>query len=405
MKLTDTQIKKAKSGDKPYKLFDGGGLFLNVMPTGSKIWRIAFRDDGKQKTYTVGKYPDISLAQARERLGEARKHLAAEVNPVEKRREEKQARATASENSFETIAREWWSQWKAVRSPRHAHYVLVRLETDVFPQFGSRPVDSIKTPDLVSLVKEIEKRGALDIAKRALQTVGQVFRYAAAHGKIENNPSSNIRPADVLRPSGKKVNHARVSATELSALMRKVDAYQGTPITRLAMKLLALTFVRTSELIGAKWSEFDLEAARWDIPAERMKMKTPHVVPLCPQAIEVLKTLRTITGGRELLFPGERDHSKPMSNNTILKALERMGYKGKMTGHGWRGVASTVLHEHEFDHLHIEMQLAHQERSAVSAAYNHALYLDQRAAMMAWYGNYLESVGKGNVLPIRKLVA
>ena len=187
--------------------------------------------------------------------------------------------------------------------------------------------------------------------------------------------------------------------------MRKIEAYKGKPTTRLAIKLMALTFVRTGELIGARWAEFDLDAARWDIPGVRMKMKTPHIVPLSPQAVDVLRTLQTITGGRELLFPGERDHSKPMSNNTILKALEIMGYKYQMTGHGFRGIASTVLHEHGFEHAHIEAQLAHAERNSVSAAYNHAQYLPQRAAMMAWWGNYLESVAKGNVVPLRSLAA
>jgi integrase len=184
-----------------------------------------------------------------------------------------------------------------------------------------------------------------------------------------------------------------------------MEAYQGTPTTRLAIKLMSLTFVRTGELIGARWVEFNLDAARWDIPAERMKMKTPHIVPLCPQAIDVLRTLHTVTGGRELLFPGERDHAKPMSNNTILGALDRMGYKGKMTGHGFRGVASTVLHEQGFDHQHIELQLAHMERNAVSAAYNHALYLPQRAKMMAWWGEYLDGLTRSNVLPLRSLAA
>jgi integrase len=200
-------------------------------------------------------------------------------------------------------------------------------------------------------------------------------------------------------------NYARVGVGELPALMRKVEAYQGKPATRMAIKLMALTFVRTGELIGAKWSEFNLDAARWDIPGERMKMKTPHIVPLSDQAVTVLRTLHTITGDRELLFPGERDHSKTISNNTILKALEIMGYKHQMTGHGFRGIASTVLHEHGFDHAHIEAQLAHAERSSVSAAYNHAVYLQQRAAMMAWWGAFIESVSKGNVLPLRKLTA
>lgn len=373
------------------------------MPTGSKIWRVAYRVDGKQKTVTVGKYPAVTLAQAREKCAEARKLLAADVDPVAQRRETKKAKAEANENNFEAVAREWWAHWKHARtSDHHVAQTLRRLQADVFPAIGTRPIAEIEAPDLVAMAKEIEKRGAGELAKRSLQMCSMVFRYAIANGKVRRNPAIDIRPSDVLK-ARKVENYARVGAGELPTLLRKIESYRGRPATRLAMKLMALTFVRTSELIEAKWSEFKLDAARWDIPAERMKMRTPHIVPLSPQAVDVLRTLETITGGRELLFPGERDHAKAMSNNTILKALEIMGYKHTMTGHGFRGIASTVLHEHEFEHAHIEAQLAHAEKSSVSAAYNHAVYLPQRAVMMAWWGTYVESAAKGNVLPLRKL--
>jgi integrase len=235
--------------------------------------------------------------------------------------------------------------------------------------------------------------------------VGQVFRYSIAHGYSKRNPSSEIRPSDILK-STRKVNYARVDARELPALLRNIEVYQGTHVTRLAIKLIALTFVRTSELIGANWTEFDLEAGRWDIPAERMKMRTPHIVPLTSQALEVLDTLRTLTGESEWLFPGDRSASKPMSNNTILKALERMGYKGRMTGHGFRGLASTILHEQGYAHDHIELQLAHAPRNAVSAAYNHALYLEPRAKMMQDWADFLERTQRGGkVLPFRGTAA
>jgi integrase len=406
MALTDTGIKKARTGERPIKLFDGDGLFLHLMPTGSKIWRLAYRVDGKQKMITFGKYPEVSLAQAREKGLEARKKLAAQVDPVEDRRAVKKARAAAAENSFETVARQWYAHWKTTKNERHAGYVLARLEADVFPAIGARPIVDIQAPELVQMVKAIEARGAKDIAKRCLQMSGQVFRYAIAHGVggATRNPATDIKPTDVLTPR-KKENYARIDARELPDLMRKIEGYQGTPTTRLAIKLMALTFVRTGELIGARWEEFDLKAKRWDIPASRMKMKTPHIVPLSTQAVEVLQVLHGVTGGRELLFPGERDHAKPMSNNTILGALDRMGYAGKMTGHGFRGLASTILHEQGFDHQHIELQLAHMERNEVSAAYNHALFLQQRVSMMQWYADYLEGVTRGNVLPLRKLVA
>ncbi len=404
--ITDTAARKAKPAEKAYKLADGAGLHLLVQPTGGKLWQLRYRLDGKEKTASLGNYPEVGIADAREKRNELRKLIANDVDPVAAKRSAKAAKREASENTFETVARQWYVHWKGPKNPRHAGYVLARLEADVFPAIGPRPIAEILAPELVAMVKSIEKRGALDIAKRCLQMSGQVFRYAIAHGVggTTRNPATDIKPTDVLTPRTKE-NYARVDVKELPLLLRMIEAYQGTPTTRLAIKLMALTFVRTGELIGARWAEFDLDSARWDIPASRMKMKTPHVVPLSAQAIDVLRTLQTITGGRALLFPGERDHAKPMSNNTILGALDRMGYKGKMTGHGFRGVASTVLHEHGFPHDHIELQLAHMERNEVSAAYNHALYLEPRAKMMAWYGNYLESVAKGNVLPLRKLAA
>lgn len=402
--LSDTKIRSAKAAAAQYRLVDERGLHLLVRPNGSKLWQFRYRFQGKEKTASLGQYPDVGLADARERREAARKVLAQGADPVQVRRDIAAATLAASKITFETVAREWWAHWSATRSDSHVQYVMRRLEQNVFPAIGARPVSAIEPPELVAMVKTVAERGALDIAKRCLQMCGQVFRYAIAHGKATRNPAVDVKPSDIL-PSRDKENYARIDARELPTLLRKIEAYQGKPTTRLAMQLMALTFVRTGELIGARWDEFDIDAARWDIPAHRMKMRTPHVVPLSAQAVDVLRTLQTITGGRELLFPGERDHAKPMSNNTILAALDRMGYKGRMTGHGFRGVASTVLHEHGFDHAHIELQLAHTERNAVSAAYNHALYLPQRADMMRWWGNYLESVARGNVLPLRKLAA
>jgi integrase len=398
MPLTDTAVKKAKSpGAAPMKLSDGKGMYLLVTEKGSKLWRWKYRVDGKEKVMPLGGYPDVSLAQAREAMAEARKLLASGVDPMAKRKADKVARHLSAENSFAVVARLWWEHWKATRSASHTDYVLRRLEADVFPAIGARPVDSIEAPELVAMVKAIAARGALDIAKRALQTTGQVFRYAIAHGKAKRNPAADIKPGDIL-PARKKVNYARLDTKELPELLRHIDGYQGAAVTRLAIKLMALTFVRTSELIGARWEEFDLKAGRWDIPAERMKMKTPHIVPLSSQAMNILKTLQLVSGHSSFLFPGERDHEKPMSNNTILGALARMGYKGRMTGHGFRGIASTLLHEMGFNHAHIELQLAHQERDAVSAAYNHATYLRERAKMMQHWADYLDNCTSGKVL-------
>ncbi len=393
MPLTDTKISKAKPTDKPQKMGDGKGLYLLINPTGSKLWRWKYRVDGKEKLMTLGSYPELSLAQARVRHEDERRLLRVGTDPMAQRKAVKQARQIAADNSFATVAALWWKSWSAARSVRHAEYVLRRLNDDVFPVIGARPVAEIEAPELVRMIKLIEKRGALDIAKRALQTTGQVFRYAIAHGLASRNPAVDIKPGDVLA-SRKRENYARLDAKELPELLRRIDAYQGAPTTRMAMKLMSMTFVRTSELIGARWQEFDLDAGRWDIPASRMKMKTPHIVPLSMQAVEVLRTLALLTGERELLFPGERDHEKCMSNNTILKALDRMGYKHRMTGHGFRGIASTVLHEMGFDHAHIEIQLAHQERNSVSASYNHATYLTPRSTMMQSWSDYLSNSTK-----------
>lgn len=393
MPLTEVQIRKAKPSDKPVKLTDGKGLYLLLTPNGSKLWRWKYRFDGKEKLMTLGAYPEMGLAQARMRHEDERRILLTGTDPMEQRKSERHARQLAADNSFSTVATLWWEGWKAARSDNHVESVMRRLQADAFPAIGMRPIAEIEAPELVRMAKNIEKRGALEIAKRSLQTCSQVFRYAIAHGLATRNPAADIKPSDVLT-SRKKENYARLDAKELPDLMRKIEGYRGTPTTRLAMKLMALTFVRTSELIGARWAEFDLVAKRWDIPAHRMKMKTPHVVPLSDQAVEVLRTLQMLTGDRELLFPGERDHSRPMSNNTILQALKRMGYQGRMTGHGFRGIASTLLHELGFEHAHIEIQLAHQERNAVSASYNHATYLTQRALMMQNWGDYLTNCTK-----------
>jgi integrase len=401
MALTDTVIRKAKTKDAAYRLSDGGGLYLSITSVGSKLWRWKYRFDGREKLMSFGSYPDVSLAQARESHSEARKLLATGVDPMAARKAEK----AAIENSFQSVAARWMEHWQKGKSPRHVDYVRRRMEVDILPCLGTRPIAEIEAPELVAMVKAIEKRGARDIAKRALETTGQVFRHAIARGDAKRNPVAEIRPSDIL-PSTRKVNYARLDARELPDLLRSIEVYPGTHVTRLALKLIALTFVRTSELIGAKWVEFDLEAARWDIRAERMKMRTPHIVPLAKQTLEVLETLRTLTGDSEWLFPGDRDSKKQMSNNTILKGLERMGYKGRMTGHGFRGLASTILHEQGYNHEHIELQLAHAPRNAVSAAYNHALYLKPRAQMMQGWADYLEQTERGGkVLPFRGSVA
>ena len=406
MPLTDTACKKAVCPpDQPrLRLADEKGLYLEATKAG-KYWRWKYRHGGKEKRLALGVYPEVSLAQAREARDDARKVRKTGTDPGQLRREAKVTNAVDQANTFEAVARLWWEHWRDGKSPRHADYAIRRLESDVFPALGAMPISTITAKHLTRMAKTVQDRGAIDLAHRVLQMAGQVMRYAVAHDLIERNPATDVKPSDTLK-SRRKENYARLGEKELPELLRKIEAYQGGPYTRLAMQLMALTFVRTTELIAARWAEFDLEAAEWRIPPERMKMKTPHIVPLSPQAVEVVKVLHTLSGGRVLLFPGERDHDKPMSNNTILKALERMGYKGRMTGHGFRGVASTILHEQGYPHHAIELQLAHQERNEVSAAYNHALYLKERRAMMCDWADHLDKLRRSaDVIPLAQRVA
>src|ERR1700723_964889 len=403
--LTDIQVKKAKAQEKPYKLSDSGNLYLWVTPSGGKIWRWAYRFEGKEKLMTFGKYPVVPLSLARSRHMDARQLLESGVDPMAQRKAEKTAEQIANENSFASVAAKWLDHWQEGKSPRHVDSTRRRLDSNILPSLGQLQTAEIEAPDVVAMVRAIEARGARDIAKRALETTGQIFRYAIAHGYTKRNPATEVRPRDILKAS-QKVNYAGIDAKELPHLLRQIEIYPGTHVTRLAIKLMALTFVRTGELIGARWEEFNSEAARWDIPAERMKMRTPHIVPLSRQSLEVLEALRGLTGGSEWLFPGDRDAKKTMSNNTILKGLERMGYKGRMTGHGSRGIASTILHEREYPHEHIELQLAHAPRNAVSVAYNHALHLKGRTKMMQEWADFLEQTQRGGkVLAFREVVA
>lgn len=403
MPLTDAACKNAKCPEgKPRERYsDSGGLYLEVTASGSKLWRWKYRYNGKEKRLAIGIYPKVSLLEARKARERGKDLLAAGSDPVQAKRDAKLATRVALSNTFEAVGRAWHEDWKGPKSPRHAEYVIRRLEADVFPAIGAKAIHDITAPQLLAMAKRIEARGALDIARRAWQTCGQVFEYALAHGLVERNPAKDVRPGAALK-ARKKEHYARVDTKELPELLRKIESYPGTPYTRIGMKLMALTFVRTGELIAAHWDEFDLQAAEWRIPAERMKMRTPHIVPLSRQAVDALRSLHELKGLSGLLFPGERDHEKPMSNGAILGALKRMGYAGRMTGHGFRGVASTMLHEMGFDHAHIELQLAHQERDAVSAAYNFATYLPQRRKMMQHWADHLDALRQGaKILPIK----
>ena len=401
MPLTDRAIRNAKPGDKPVRLFDGGGMYLEVAPTGGKWWRFKYRFEGKEKRLSLGVYPDVALADARARRDAARGLLAAGVDPSAQRRADKRDAAGRAANSFEAVAREWYGKQAHIWVATHASDVLRRLEANLFPEIGATPIAELEAPDLLAAVQKIEQRGAPDLAHRVLQVAGQVLRYGIATGRCTRDLSADLKGA--LAPHKAK-HQAAVTAEELPELLRAIDGYGdlGDKLTGYALRLLALTFVRTGELIGAQWQEFALDQAVWIIPAARRKMKTEHVVPLSRQAVAILRELQSIGGGSRYVFPG-RNPDKPISNNTMLFALYRLGYKGKMTGHGFRAVASTILNEAGFRADVIERQLAHCERNDIRGAYNRAEYLPERRKMMQQWADMLAALVKGaRVIPLQR---
>lgn len=398
MKLSASQVRQAKPREQPYKLFDGNGLFLLVKPSGRKYWRFRYRFQGREKLLALGVYPDISLKEARLQRDEARRHLARGVDPSELRKAEKRSQAGA--DSFEAVAREWFAKHEPNWAEGHASKVIRRLEKDIFPWLGRKPVGAIMAPELLQVLRRIEKRGALDTAHRAKQNCGQVFRYAIATGHAERDPSADLKGA--LPPARGGRFAAVTDPTDVGALLRAIDSYKGAFVTRSALRLAALVFVRPGELRHAEWSEFDLEAAEWRIPAKRMKLNAPHIVPLSRQAVETLRDLKPLTERGQYVFPSIRSPREPMSENTLNAALRRLGYSGQeMTAHGFRSMASTLLNEQGWNRDAIERQLAHAERDSVRAAYNYAEYLPERRRMMQAWADYLDSLRDGaTVVPI-----
>ena len=389
MKLTDVAIKSAKSKGKSYKISDGDGMFLLVHTNGSKYWRMKYYFASKEKILALGVYPDVSLADARERRAEARKTLAAGSDPGEAKKEAKRLTILNAENSFEAIAREWHEKQCHLWTPKYTVKVLRRMEADIFPKLGSRPIADIKAPELLSVIREIEKRGAMYTAHRAIELCGKVFAYAIVTGRAERNPAADLRGA--IKPAKAK-HFSYLKADELPEFLQKLETYEGHIQTKLALKMLVLTFVRTVELRGAKWSEVDFEKAEWRIPAERMKMREQHIVPLSKQVLAILRELQPISGHWQHVFPNQQKPMGHMSENTLLYALYRMGYHSRATGHGFRHTGSTILNEHGFKADVIERQLAHAERKKVRGTYNHAEYLPERREMMQWWGDYLGNI-------------
>ena len=398
MPLTATTVKNAKPRDKAYKLADGKGMYLLVSPKGAKYWRLKYRYGGKEKVLALGVYSEVSLAEAREVALKAKAQLRNDEDPGMIRKLKKREKLLSAENHFEAIALEWWGHQKGHWTSNHADRVLKSLQRDAFPYLGHRAIADIQPPDVLEMIRKVESRDALDVASRVLQRCAAVFRYAVQTGRAQVNPASEL--TGVLKT--RKVQHrAAITRAELPELLRAVSSYQGHIITRLALQLLIMTFVRPGELRGAQWNEFDLAAKVWRIPGERMKMGTEHLVPLSRQAIVLVEELQPISGHYDLLFPGERSRAKPISNNTMTYALYRLGYKSRATAHGFRTTASSILNEEGFNPDAIERQLSHLERNQVRGAYTqHAEYLKDRATMMQWWADYLDQAETGsNVVP------
>lgn len=399
MSLTDVKVRNVKAKNKAYKLSDERGLYLLVTPQGSKCWRFKYRFGGKEKVLALGMYPDISLSEAREQHSEARKQLAKEIDPGILKQVSKRSDRLSIENSFEAIAREWFAKYSPGWAKSHSIKILSRLEKNVFPWVGKNAIAEIEPPQLLSILRRIEARGAIDTAHRIHQYCGKIFRYAIAIGKCERDPSADLRGA--IPPARVKHRAAILEPNKLAELLKVIEGYEGYFITKCALQLAPLLFVRPGELRKAEWSEINLDAAEWSIPAEKMKMRQAHLVPLPLQAMRVLKELYPLTGTGKYLFPGARTKDRPMSDNTINAALRRLGYgSSELTAHGFRASARTILDEVlGFRPDVIEHQLAHAVKDPLGRAYNRTTHLQIRREMMQKWADYLDELKLGNKSP------
>jgi integrase len=393
MPLTDVAIRSAKPDSKPFKLADGGGMFLLVSPAGGKLWRLKYRFDGKEKLLALGAYPEISLLKARERREAARRLLADGIDPSEQRRAEKAEKQAKNENTFETVARSWYKTKSVKWTPAYGERLLRRLERDLFPAIGRRPIADITPVELLATLRKIEARGAIETAHRARSDAGQIFRYAVAEGKAERDIASDL--SDALSP--KIVTHlpAVTEPAKVAELLRALDGYSGSFIVECAIKLAPMVFVRPGELRKALWSDVDLDAAEWRYVVS--KTKTPHIVPLATQAVEILRNLHEVTGRGRYVFPCARGSDRPMSDNAILAAMRRSGIPAEeMTGHGFRAMARTILDEVlGFRPDFIEHQLAHAVKDPNGRAYNRTAHLADRKKMMQSWADYLDKLKAG----------
>lgn len=399
--LTDMKVQKTKPQDKPISLFDGGGLYLLVTPSGGKLWRFKYRFNKKEKKLALGSYPEISLQDARQRREDARRLLANGVDPGAVRKAQKQAKVEETE-TFEVIAREWHARFTPTWTIGHAGTIMDRLERDLFPWIGKRPIAEIKAPELLAAMRRVESRGALETAHRIRTIGGQVFRYAVATGRAERDISVDLKGA--LPQPQEKHRAAITEPLEVAKLLRAIDDYSGGFVVKCALKIAPLVFVRPGELRHMEWTELDFENAQWNIPAGKMKMKEPHLVPLSDQAIKILKELQGLTGTSRYVFPSGRSFDRALSDNAILSALRRMGYeKDEMSGHGFRAMARTILDEVlQIRPDYIEHQLAHAVRDPNGRAYNRTAHLLERKKMMQTWADYLDGLKQGaKVLPFK----
>ncbi len=391
MPLTDTTCRNLKPKDKIYRKADSGGLYLEISPSGGRYWRFKYRFMGKENRLSLGVYPSVSLAKAREKRDEAKKQLATGQNPSQIKKDQKRLAILNAETTFESVAIEWHEARQEKWTTTHAQNIIHRLRTDIFSQIGHRPIADISAPELLAAIRKIEARGAFDIAHRALQNCGPVFRYAIATGRCEKNPAADLVGALKQTKHG---HFAAIDADELPTFLKALENNDARlyPLTRFAIRLIMLTFVRTNELIGAKWSEFNFDAKEWLIPADRMKMRRAHLVPLSQQAIIILQELMRFRGPSAWVFPNIAHPQKHMSNNTILRAIDRLGYKGRMTGHGFRSLAMSALKEKlGYRHEVVDRQLAHAPQNKLDAAYDRAQFLPVRRKMMQNWADYLDN--------------
>ena len=396
MKLTDNKIRGLKPREKKYKVSDGKNLFLVINTNGSKYWRYKYIFHGKEKLLAIGVYPNITLSQARELRNEAKQQLSNGNDPSFIKQTNKINIKLAIQNSFEIIAREWHAKFLSKWKIEHAKTIISRLEKNIFPWIGNKPISEVKPMELLNLIRRIESRGARELSHRVLQICGKVFKYAIVTDRSEVDPSATLKGA--LEPVQRKHHASITNPEEIGKLLIAIDSYKGYFITKCALKLAPMLFVRPGELRKAEWSELNFDKAEWRLPPEKMKMKSLHIVPLATQVIYILSELHNFTGKGRYVFPGLNNLNRPMSENTINAALRRLGYlSNEMTGHGFRSMACTILNEQGWNKDAIERQLAHIERNNIRAAYNYAEYLPERKKMMQEWADYLESLKKSNL--------